>query len=154
MDELDSFFDYNPGRFCIIHNWVNRRKQALNLRPKIGNSSVFRFDAGPISDTIYKTFLKEIKRAEDTSIFNTEQAFMTYAMKDPLWWPETWVRSYKWNCRPAFPLNLISAPKTPRDCKILVFHGKPDPEEAIIGFKGKKMHHSIKAAPWIQKHWY
>jgi len=153
MDELDSFFDYEPGRFCIIHNWVNRRKQALGLRPNVGNSSVFRFDAGPTSDTIYQTFLKEMNRAEDRSIFNTEQAFMTYAMKYPVWWPETWVRSYKWDCRPAFPLNLILAPKAPHDCKILVFHGKPDPEEAIVGFKGQKMHHSIKAAPWIQEHW-
>lgn len=153
MDELDSFFDYEPGRFCIIHNWVNRRKSALGLRPKVGNSSIFRFDAGPDSDSIYQTFLAEMDRAEDRTIFNTEQAFMTYAMKNPVWWPESWVRSYKWNCRPVFPLNLIKAPTAPKDCKVLVFHGKPDPEEAIVGYKGKKIHHNMRAAPWIEKFW-
>ena len=153
MNELDSFFDYEPGRFCIIHNWVNRRKHLTGQRPDVGNSSVFRFDAGPASDSIYQTFLAEMERAEDRAIFNTEQAFMTYAMKNPVWWPESWVRSYKWNCRPAFPLNLILKPTPPKDCRILVFHGRPDPEEAIVGFKGKKIHHSMKAAPWIEDHW-
>ena len=154
MDTIDPFFDYEPGRFCIIHNWVNRRKQILGLRPDVGNSSVFRYDAGPVSDTIYQTFLKEMHRAEDTSIFNTEQAFMTYAMKNPVWWPESWVRSYKWNCRPMFPLNLFKTPQAPQDCKILVFHGKPDPEEAIVGYNGKKIHHKMKAAPWIKEFWH
>lgn len=153
MDDLDPFFDYEPGRFCIIHNWVNWRKQLLGLRPDVGNSSVFRFDAGPTSDQIYQTFLKEMNRAEDRSIFNTEQAFMTYAMKNPVWWPQSWVRSYKWNCRPVFPINLIKSPAAPKDCKILVFHGKPDPEEAIVGYKGKKIHHTMKAAEWISNHW-
>ncbi|HAV12158.1 MAG TPA: hypothetical protein DCX06_01505 [Opitutae bacterium] len=153
MDTIDPFFDYEPGRFCIIHNWVNRRKQILGLRPDVGNSSVFRYDAGPVSDTIYQTFLKEMHRAEDTSIFNTEQAFMTYAMKNPVWWPESWVRSYKWNCRPKFPLNLFKTPQAPQDCKILVFHGKPDPEEALVGYKGKKPHHKMLPAKWILQHW-
>lgn len=153
MDSLDPFFDYHPGRFCIIHNWVNRRKQALGLRPAVGNSSVFRFDAGPASDSIYQTFLREMDRAEDTRQFNTEQAFMTYAMKNPVWWPEEWVRSYKWNCRPMFPLNLIMAPKAPENCRILVFHGKPDPEEAIVGYHGRRPHHHIKPAPWIDPLW-
>lgn len=153
MDSMDSFFDYEPGRFCIIHNWVNLRKRMLGRRPAVGNSSVFRFDAGPASDMIYQTFLAEMERAEDTSIFNTEQAFLTYAMKDPVWWPDSWVRSYKWNCRPTFPMNLFKVPQAPEGCKILVFHGKPDPEEAVAGYKGKKPHHRVLAADWILEHW-
>jgi hypothetical protein len=153
MGPMDDFFDYQPGRFCIIHNWVNRRKQLLGRRPHVGNSSVFRFNAGPESDAIYQTFLKEIHRAEDRSQFNTEQAFLTYAAKDVVWWPNEWVRSFKWNCRPLFPLNLLRAPRQPKDCSILVFHGKPDPEEAIVGYRGKKVHHHTLPTPWVDTHW-
>lgn len=150
---IDCLFDYKIGENCIIHNWTNWRKRLLGNVPDVGNSSVFRFEAGPKSDYIYQTFLKEMSRAEDTSIFNTEQAFLTYAMKQVNWWPDAWVKSYKWNCRPVYPLNLLKTPKLPDDCRILVFHGKPDPDEAIQGFKGKRPHHQMLAAEWILEHW-
>ncbi len=153
MDDIDCFFDFQPGKNCIIHNWVNWRKGLLGRRPHVGNSSAFRFDAGPQSDYIYQTFLREIRRAEDTSVFNTEQAFLTYAMKEVVWWPDSWVKSYKWHCRSLFPFNLMIAPKPPQDCKILVFHGRPDPDEAINGYKGKTPRHSMRAAPWLAQHW-
>jgi hypothetical protein len=149
---LDPLFDYAPGRFCIIHNWVNWRKALLGRRPAVGNSSVFRFEAGQ-SDYAYQTFLRETARAENRAEFNTEQAFLTYAMGDPVWRPEAWVRSYKWNCRPPFPLNLVRPPALPRDCRILVFHGRPDPDEAIRGFRGRKLHHRTLPAPWIGDYW-
>ncbi len=152
IGSIDCFFDFHPGENCIIHNWVNWRKRLLGKRPNVGNSSVFRFEAGR-SNFIYETFLKEMARAEDLTIFNTEQAFMTYAMRQVRWWPEEWCRSYKWHCRPAFPLNLWVTPKLPADCRILVFHGKPDPEEAIVGYRGKKAHHHIQPAPWIKDYW-
>jgi hypothetical protein len=153
MGSMEPFFDFEPGRFCIIHNWVNWRKKLLGRRPHVGNSSVFRFNAGTESDYIYQTFLKEIHRAEDRSQFNTEQAFLTYAAKDVVWWPEEWVRSFKWNCRPLFPLNLICAPQPPKNCSILVFHGKPDPEEAIHGYTGKTIRHHTRPAPWVGDYW-
>jgi hypothetical protein len=149
---LDDFFDYAPGRFCIIHNWVNWRKALLGRRPAVGNSSVFRFEAGK-SHYAYETFLREMRRAEDRSIFNTEQAFLTYAMGDPVWWPAQWAQSYKWNCRPAFPLNLLRPPRLPAGCRILVFHGRPDPDEAIAGYRGRKLHHRTLPAPWIGDYW-
>lgn len=152
LDRIDDLFDYKQGEFCIIHNWVNWRKKLMGKRPHVGNSSVFRFEAGS-SQYIYDTFLKEIDRAQDKSQFTTEQAFLTYAAKDVNWWPEEWVQSYKWNCRPAFPANLWLVPKTKKGCKILVFHGRPDPDEAIRGYRGKKPHHHTKPAAWIADHW-
>ena len=149
---LDCFFDYRPCEFCIIHNWVNWRKAVLGRRPAVGNSSVFRFEAGSCGYA-YDTFLAEMHRAEDRKQFNTEQAFLTYALGNPQWWPEEWVRSYKWNCRPACPLNLLRVPKLPAGCRILVFHGRPDPDEAIHGYKGRKLHHRTLPASWILDHW-
>lgn len=152
MDDIGPLFDYKPGEYCIIHNWVNWRKQLLGRRPAVGNSSVFRFDAGR-SNHVYETFLREMRQAEDTRIYNTEQAFLTHAMEKVNWWPDEWVRSYKWNCRPAFPLNLLVTPKAPPGCRILVFHGRPDPDEAIRGYTGRKLHHHMRAAPWLADHW-
>lgn len=150
--DIDVFFDYKPGKYCIIHNWVSFRKVLIGRRPAVGNSSVFRFVAGR-SNAVYETFLREMARAEDRRIFNTEQAFLTYAMGKVNWWPEEWVRSYKWNCRPAFPLNYLQTPKLPQGCRVLVFHGRPDPDEAIRGYKGKKPHHYLRPAPWIATYW-
>jgi hypothetical protein len=152
MDDIDCFFDYQPGKYCIIHNWVNARKELIGNRPHVGNSSIFRFEAGA-SQEVYETFLREMSRAEDTSIFNTEQAFLTHAMKEVHWWPETWSRSYKRHCRPIFPLNLLFTPKPPAACKILVFHGRPDPDEAVRGFIGTRIHHRMRPASWIANHW-
>lgn len=152
LDDIGPFFDFKPGENCIIWNWVNARKQALGKRPDVGNSSVFRFDAGQ-SGYIYETFLREMDRAEDLTVFNTEQAFLTYAMKKVNWWPEEWCRSYKRHCRPAFPMNLFLTPSPPKDCRILVFHGRPDPPEAIRGFRGRKIHHHIKPATWLTDFW-
>lgn len=149
---LDCFFSYCPGENCIIHNWVSPRKLLFREKPHVGNSSVFRFEAGK-SDYIYQTFLQEKARAADTKIFNTEQAFLTYAMEKCVWWPDDWVRSFKFHCRRTFPLNYVIPPKLPEGCRILAFHGKPDPDESIVGFKGKRPNHRTLPAPWIRDHW-
>lgn len=152
MDDMEPFFEYKPGKNCIIHNWVGGMRSLTGKRPAVGNSSVFRFEAGS-SGSIFETFLREKHRAEDLSIFNTEQAFLTHAMKEVHWWPEEWCRSYKRFCRPVFPLNLVATPRPPTGCRILVFHGRPDPDEAIRGFHGRKLHHHMRPAPWIADHW-
>lgn len=151
MGNIDAFFEYAPGENCIIHNWIERHKTIFRKRPNIGNSSIFRFEAGK-SGYIYQDFLDHFDEANNTAIYPTEQAFLTHAMKHVKWWPEAWVASYKRRCRPAFPFNLLHPPKEPKT-KILVFHGNPDPDQAIAGFKGKKMHHFTLPAPWIEKYW-
>ncbi len=152
MDDIDCFFDYEPGKNCIIHNWIEWHKTLFRKRPDIGNSSIFRFEAGK-SGYIFETFKREFAEANNPALYPTEQAFLTQAMVKPCWWPEEWVRSFKRTCRPVFPLNLIKAPSKPKT-KVLVFHGEPDPDEAIAGFKGRKLHHRTLPAPWIQEDWH
>lgn len=152
QDDIDCFFDYKPGKNCIIHNWIEWHKTLFRKRPAIGNSSIFRFEAGK-SGYIFDTFIREFEQANDKSLYPTEQAFMTHAMKEVYWWPEQWAMSFKRSCRPIFPLNLFMAPKKP-DCKILVFHGAPDPDEAVVGFKDSKKHHWTLPCPWILDNWH
>jgi hypothetical protein len=70
------------------------------------------------------------------------------------YWPEQWVKSFKRHCQRVFPLNLFMTPILPKDSRIIVFHGKPDPEEVIDGYRGRKIHHRCKATPWVAKYWY
>lgn len=151
MRNIDCFFDYKPGKNCIIHNWLPAYKTIFRKRPHIGNSSFFRFEAGK-SNYIYETFLREFAQANDQSLYPTEQAFMTHAMGEVYWWPEEWVRSYKRHCRPCFPFNMVRAPQEP-DTKVLVFHGLPDPDQAIAGFDDGVLHHRTLPAPWIARYW-
>jgi hypothetical protein len=78
---------------------------------------------------------------------------MTYAMKEVYWWPEEWVKSFKRTCVPIFPFNFLITPPKPKTC-VLVFHGNPDPDAAVAGFKGKKLHHSVRPCKWILEDWH
>lgn len=150
--DIDCFFDYKPGRFCIIRNWIEWRKRIFRAAPKIGNSSCFRFDAGK-SDYIWQTFLRERDRALDRRFFRTEQAFMTHAAGEVEWWPEEWVRSFKRSCQRVFPLNLFLPPVPAPGARILCFHGNPDPDQAAAGFRGKHLNNRTLPAPWVSDLW-
>lgn len=156
---LDRFFDYRPGGFCIIRNWIERRKLLFRRRPMIGNSSCFRFEAGAMN-RVWETFASDLARAYDKRRFPTEQAFMTWAvgLDNVNWWPEGWVASFKRSCHRVFPLNLFLPPKEPRGASILCFHGDPSPAEAEAGFtahKGRRVppHQRTLPAPWVGELW-
>ena len=70
-----------------------------------------------------------------------------------VYWPEEWTCSYKRHCIPSFPLNHFRAPKIPAGARMVVFHGKPDPDEALRGYRGTKPHHRSLPAPWIAENW-
>lgn len=150
--DLDCFFEYMPGKNCIIHNWVELRKTIFRKAPNIGNSSVFRFEAGK-SNYICETFLADMHRASDRKFFRTEQAFLTHAMKEVYWWPDEWVRSFKRHSMWMFPFNYLHEPTLPAKCRILAFHGKPDPDEALVGYQGRCVHHYCKPASWLSAYW-
>lgn len=159
---LDRFFSYRPGDFCIIHNWVERRK-AFFRRPPIGNSSCFRFDAGTdAAHGVYESFLRD---KEDPSLDwyfrKGSQKFQTRAMFERgnvSWWPEEWVCSFKRQCVPLWPFNLFLVPRRPKGPSVIAFHGNPDIPEAIDGFfthKGEKipMHLTCLPTPWVKELW-
>ena len=149
---LDDFFTF-PGRFCIIRNWIERRKQIFRHRPFIGNSSVFRFVADQ-EEHVVTSFIKNPTRANNRKLFRTEQAFMTAAvgLNNITWWPEKWVRSYKRHCLPPFPLNRFLPPTIPQDTRVLAFHGNPKPSEVICGVPDKWHKYSLPMTE-LEAHW-
>lgn len=156
--DLDPFFDYEPTKFCIIHNWVERRKRIFRKLPDIGNSSCFRFEAGTMN-RVYEQFVREQNVAVDRKHFPTEQAYMTHAvgLANIAWWPNDFVKSFKRSCTRIFPLNLFLPPK-PVKARILCFHGSPNMQQAIDGFtenygKSVRIHLRCRPAKWVEALW-
>ena len=149
---LDCFFDYKPGEFCIIHNWIEFRKRLFRPAPFVGNSSCFRFEAGGKFNYVYEKFLAEMDQAMDMEVFSTEQRFMTHAVGEANvnWWPDNFVRSFKRSCTWPWPLNHVLAPRFKPDTRILCFHGDPSPEQAIAGYRGRHLNTWTRPAPWVR----
>lgn len=154
--DLDVFFDYKPGKFCIIHNWMPLRKRLFRQVPFCGNSSCFRFDAGEPSHYIFEKFKSEVVDAMDPKLYGTEQAYMTHAVgfENVNFWPENFVRSFKRTCTWPWPLNHFLMPRLRKGSHILCFHGNPSPTQAAEGFRGSKhIDGWTLPAPWVKDLW-
>lgn len=149
---LDDFFTYGELEDVpIIHNWVAPHKTWFRGVPQIGNSSVFRFHLNHCG-YVWDQFHGEKEWA--LANFRPPQTYLTHCIRPKMkYWPDEWVRSFKRHCRPMFPLNWIFEPSLPKEASIIAFHGKPDPDEALVGYRGGKIHHYTKPAKWIGEYW-
>ena len=144
VDSIDCFFKH-PGEFCIIHDWQKPWRV-------MGNSSVYRFEAGAHPD-IFDYFMRNIERVK--SEVRHEQAYLTREIHKQgrlTYWPAEWCVSFKYGCMPRFPLNYLFTPKIPAGARIVVFHGLPNPDEAVVG-KGRGIIRHVRPTPWINEHW-
>ncbi len=150
---LDELFDWKPGVRCIIRDW-DRWHQRISRRHGLpGNSSVFRFEAGQSSDVLDK-FRSEKDVALSRYRIVSGQRYLTEAMGAPLWFPKRWIVSFKRSCIPPVPLNFFRESQYPADARIVVFHGHPNPHEAVSGYRSLRPHRNTKATPWIEKIWH
>jgi hypothetical protein len=145
LDDLQPFFDC-PGKFLIVHEWGFKDKI-------IGNSSVFRFEIGNHQDVLdnFLTNGEQIRKK-----YRNEQAYLSHAMyqKGILeYWNTKWCRSFKRHCLRSFPLCHFLPPKKPDGCKIVIFHGKPNPENVINGWIGHYGLRAVRPAKWINDIW-
>lgn len=148
---LDDFFNYNPDTIPIIRDWVSLGRKIFPKGPPVGNSSVFRFEANKVN-FVHEQFLSEREWA--LANFKPPQSYLTHCIRPTMsFWPKEWCVSFKECLRPTFPLNYIIEAKLPPTAKIIVFHGKPNPDQAAYGFKGKKPHHYIKSTTWVRELW-
>ena len=141
-------------------------KRIFRRLPPIGNSSCFRFDAGA-SNAVYEFFLREVADPAKRHLFTKgSQKLQTRAMfhvGKVAWWPADWVCSFKRQCIPPFPLNLLLAPRPPKAASVVAFHGHPDIPEARGGYAFRvqgqervrvKPHLTCRPAPWIDGFWH
>lgn len=144
VGDLNPFFDYNPGKFVILQSFserINRpgflslgRHLANRLKKKtIFNSSVFRFDT-KTNYGIWDSFL--LKKEEIIHKYPGDQDWISECVRSHASiWPYSWCMSYKWEVAGKYDKDMpdgfrpfsVEERNMPRDLKIVVFHGKPEP---------------------------
>ena len=144
VGNLDVFFNH-PGDFLIAHDKKNQKKIE-------GNSSVFRFEIGKYSNVLdcFEKNFKQVKKE-----VRHEQAYLSREMNKLgklEYWPDEWVPSFKYKCCPSWLKSWFIPPSIPLGARIILFHGLPNPPEAIIGRSGKWYRH-IQPSPWIKDFW-
>ena len=148
---IDSLFGYKPGEFIICKD----------LQKKDGyNSSVFRLSINSQSQ-VWDEF--EANANKVVSEYYGDQDWVSEKAKDILLWPDGWVKSFKKECdtktRRSFGyLGRLLRDKgiystrgyssKPENTKVVLFHGKPDPEDVAYG-----AYDIYKYAPWIKECW-
>lgn len=145
---LDAMFDYEPGRYCVIHNWTQKSERN-------GNTSAFRFPVGKHS-YIFDKF--QINPEGWLARYRIEQLYISREISDMVFWPDLWCASFKHTLMPRWPLNFFKAPDLPSETKIVAFTGKPDQDEALRGewpvkASWKKLYKHVRPTPWIAEHW-
>lgn len=148
MGDVDRLFAYHPGEFCVIHDWLEKRRGKSG-----GNTSVIRFKPS-VHQKIYHYYREH--QAEMLEKFRIEQQYVTWAAGQLCgavhYWQENWTQSYKRSCRRMFPLNYLLEPNQPlADCSILVFHGYPTPAQALHGYGS--LWKKCLPTQWLAKHW-
>ncbi len=144
---MDEFWDFHPGDLCIMENYTQRGQG-------IGNSSVFRFPVGGNAN-IWDQFAADPMGV--VSGYDNEQIYLSRVAKKITYWPDGWCRSFKHELLPPWPRNFFEPPPLPPNAKVVIFTGKPDPDEARDGkWPGpwyKKIYRTIRPTPWIGQHW-
>lgn len=148
---IDELFTVEPGKFKIIRDL----KQGFN-------SSVFRLTMGSMA-YVWDDFVKN--KDDIVGRLHGDQDWIAEAAPDEMsTWPASWVVSYKKQCNArakrsygrigqwARKHGLMPPPKgeaeLPEGAKIVIFHGKPDPEDVQNG-----PWDMWKYAPWINENW-
>lgn len=145
---IDDFFDFEPGRFCVAHNWTQPNK-------RIGNTSVYRFRPGAMS-YLFDDFNRDPEAV--LSRYRISQQYISGEARDMVFWPDDWCVSFKHTLMPYWPLNFFVTPRLPEQTKMVAFTGKPDPDEAAIGRWPVEswrecLYKHVRPTPWIAEHW-
>ena len=147
---IDRFFDFKPGQYCVIENWTQ-------IGQNIGNTSCFRFPAGKYN-YIFNDFQNE--PVQIWKKYHIEQIYLSDKIKDQIFWPSDWCKSFKHNLLPVWPLRIWKPAKLPKSTIIVAFTGKPDPDDVIRGIWPvrksqfyKKIYKQLKTPRWVVDNW-
>ncbi len=148
VGNIDGFFQHQSDDPNTVFLAFDEKKKAA----RIGNSSVYRFEVGAHTDIV------EFFRENFDSIrqrHRNEQAYLSKQLdaKQQLdFWPTAWCPSFKYHCIPKFPFNFFKPAVIPEGAKIILFHGHPEPQDAVKGISRKWYRH-FKPCLWINQYW-
>ena len=147
---LDKFFEYKKGKYCVIENWTQIGK-------KIGNTSCFRFP----NKKYHYIFENFEKNGQDIwKKYHIEQVYLSKHIDEQHFWPEDWCKSFKHNLLPRWPLRIWKPATLCKNTSIVAFTGKPDPDDVLKGKwpvkKGqfyKKIYKQLQTPKWLLENW-
>ncbi len=145
---LDDLIAYAPGKVCMRKVWGKPSRYA-----GLGNSSAVRYDP-----TLHSYLYERMAANPEEEIIRnsgSEQSYLSWAAHEagdfePF--PDAWIASFKYDCRPMRPLNLFVEPHLPDDARIVCFHGRPKMSEAVDGYRSDPLH-STRPCSWLRKNW-
>lgn len=142
VDSLDPFFE-QEGDFIVIREW--------DKQDGTGNTSCYLYTIGAHRDALQH--LADQYPASMANVRNEQEYITGYLARQGKlsYWPEAWCRSFKRHCMPGL-LGWFSEPFIPEGARIIVFHGKPNPPDAIAGVSGK-WYRRVKPTRWVDQHW-
>ena len=146
---LDHMFDYGSGLVAL-----DSRPWRYRSGPARTGTGVFGFDIGSM-----EYIFERIKKNRDWLIdtYKIEQDFIHGEVSEIKYWPDEWIRSFKYHQRVPILLDRFIGPKPPsQEAKILCFHGTPRPIDLIRPIKGnwdRFPHYGKNSVPWMVDYW-
>ncbi len=143
VDSLDPFFD-RAGEFTVIKEW--------DKSDDTGNTSCYLYTIGAHSDAL--AHLKNDYPASTSRVRN-EQEFITgyLARQGRLsYWPDGWCCSFKRHCMGNTLMSWFTTPRIPPGARLIAFHGRPNPHDAVAGVSGK-WYRRVPPTEWVAQHW-
>lgn len=139
---IDSLFTHNPNKFHIIRDFNRCRIKDW----KLSNSSCMRWEAGTMH-YLWNDFKQNPDRIMREN--HGDQDWITKRARDDInWFPDQWIRSYKWEMIGLKDTKLLTKDgrkyfrtpcKVEPENRVAVFHGSPNPMEC--------------ADEWVVKNW-
>lgn len=122
---LDPFFEFGNADDVVL------ARNAAKPLHKLGQTSIYRMPVGALAP------LQDLFAADPQAVadeYRFEQHFVTKnAPNGVTFWPKGWVRHFRIECIPRFPLNYFIEPKAPDGTRIVIFAGGLNPTDAIAG---------------------
>ncbi|MCK0120097.1 hypothetical protein MWU61_06075 [Loktanella sp. F6476L] len=158
LQDLTPLFDHikRKGGLHIIQeipDTLPRMFPSMFGKPLMSNSSVVGFVAGT-QDHLFEMF--HDKTYDQLREFRNDQNFIHYHAKDKQSWPLGWMLSFKKSLAYHFPLGLFRPIARPKDAYIVIFHGKPNPEDMTKGAFtrwGSNEKFGYFPVKWIKEYW-
>lgn len=161
ISNLDELFAYpREDMFYIINDWNSKGE-------KVGQASCYSWVVGSLG-YVKKYFEENAKEVYET-FKSAPQEYLSSKViekhKKLNFWPDEWFCSFRFHCLCKIGVlrHFIGAkiPKNKKDLKVIVFHGNPNPREAMRGYwhldKGqgwKRLYKVCKPVNWIKEYWY
>ncbi|KUJ73010.1 hypothetical protein [Thiomicrospira sp. WB1] len=149
---LDGIINYQPEKVIACQDYGKCKWSQLN-------SSVLRFEVGQI-DFVWQSFL--FNKRWILEYMHGDQDWLGHVAPQIETFPREWVVSFKRHCD-AEAKNTLGMghrwiergwikpkgeAKLPKETKIVLFHGKPDPIDVVNG-----PYKRWRKAPWILNYW-